>query len=58
MTKFTTNNDKPQDNLVERPLSKKEQKIYNSLKRALEDIKKWENGEIELKDAKDLLKEL
>jgi chemotaxis regulatin CheY-phosphate phosphatase CheZ len=39
-------------------LDKKSQKLYNGLKSSLQDIKKWENGEIELKDAKDLLNEL
>lgn len=37
---------------------KKSDKLYNGLKSSLQDIKKWENGEIELKDAKDLLNEL
>ncbi|WP_295651989.1 hypothetical protein [uncultured Mucilaginibacter sp.] len=39
-------------------LDKKSQKLYNGLKSSLQDIKKWENGEIELKNAKDLLNEL
>ena len=41
-----------------RALNSKEKKIYKSLKSSLQDIKRWENGEIELRDAKDLLNEL
>lgn len=37
---------------------KKSQRIYEGLKRSLNDIRKWENGELELKDAKDMLNEL
>ena len=42
----------------DRLLSRKEKEVYNSLKNSLNEIKKWENGEIELRDAKDLLNEL
>ncbi|RYY06655.1 MAG: hypothetical protein EOP43_05680 [Sphingobacteriaceae bacterium] len=41
-----------------RPLNKKEKQIFESLKGSLLDIKRWENGEIELKSARDLLNEL
>ncbi|WP_299284333.1 hypothetical protein [uncultured Mucilaginibacter sp.] len=41
-----------------RPLNKKEKQIFESLKGSLTDIKRWERGEIELKNARDLLNEL
>jgi hypothetical protein len=41
-----------------RPFNKKEKQIYESLKGSLTDIKKWEKGELELKDAKAFLNEL
>jgi hypothetical protein len=41
-----------------RPLNKKEKQIFESLKGSLIDIKRWERGEIELKNAEDFLNEL
>jgi hypothetical protein len=52
--KYNVKHSKPS----ETKLDKNSQKLYNGLKRSLQDIKKWESGEIELKDAKDLLNEL
>ena len=43
---------------VKRPLNKAEQRIYNRLKHSFEQIKLHQEGKIELRDAKDLLKEL
>jgi hypothetical protein len=43
---------------VQRPLSKAEQRVYNNLKRSLEQIKLHQEGKIELRDAKELLNEL
>ncbi len=44
----------PADDL-ERPLNKKEQQLFNRLKSSLNDIKKWEKGEMELSDARTFL---
>ena len=41
-----------------RPFNKKEKQVFESLKGSLIDIKRWERGEIELKNARDLLNEL
>lgn len=41
-----------------RPFNKKEKQIFESLKNTFLDIKKWEKGELEFKDAKTLLDEL
>ncbi len=41
-----------------RPLNKKEKQLYESLKNTFLDIKKWERGELEFKDAKTLFDEL
>ncbi|AMR32106.1 hypothetical protein A0256_12080 [Mucilaginibacter sp. PAMC 26640] len=41
-----------------RPLNRAEQRVYKNLKSSLEDIKKHQRGEIELKDASKLLDEL
>ena len=41
-----------------RPLNKKEKQIFESLKGSLIDIKRWERGEIEFKNAEDFLNEL
>ncbi len=44
--------------LKSRPFNKKEKQIFESLKNTFIDIKKWERGELEFKDAKTLLDEL
>lgn len=41
-----------------RPLNKKEKQVFEALKGSLIDIKRWEKGEIELKNARDFLDEL
>ncbi len=41
-----------------RPLNKKEKQIFESLKNTFIDVKKWERGELEFKDAKTFLDEL
>lgn len=41
-----------------RPLNEKEKELYSGLKRSLSDIKKWEDGDLDLKDAKTLFNEL
>jgi len=43
---------------IERPLNKAEQRVYNNLKRSLEQIKLHQEGKIELRDARELLHEL
>ncbi|WP_028298020.1 hypothetical protein [Olivibacter sitiensis] len=40
-----------------RPLNKKEQELFDRLKNSLSDIKKYEKGELELKDARIFLNE-
>jgi hypothetical protein len=44
--------------VVQRPLNKAEQRVYNNLKRSLEQIKLHQEGKIELRDARELLHEL
>jgi hypothetical protein len=48
-----SNPDQPQ-----RPLNKAEQRVYNNMKRSLEQIKLHQEGKIELRDARELLHEL
>jgi len=43
---------------VLRPLNKAELRIYKRLKRSFEQIKLHQEGKIELRDARELLKEL
>jgi hypothetical protein len=43
---------------AKRPLNKAEQKMYDRLKRSFEQIKLYEEGKIELPDARDLINEL
>lgn len=50
--------DKDEVEQQSRPLNKKEKQIFESLKGSLIDIKKWEKGELEFKDAKTFLDEL
>ncbi|MVN20863.1 hypothetical protein [Mucilaginibacter arboris] len=50
--------DKKEAKTQTRPLNKKEKQIFKSLKGSLIDIKRWEKGEIEFKNAKDFLNEL
>jgi len=45
-------------NQAQRPLNKAEQRIYNNMKRSLEQIKLHQEGKIELRDARELLHEL
>jgi hypothetical protein len=44
--------------LVQRPLNKAEQHVYNNMKESLEQIKLHQEGKIELRDARELLNEL
>ena len=46
------------DDDVIRPLNKTEQRISENLKQSLEQIKLYQEGKIDLRDAKDLLNEL
>ena len=48
----------PNTVLTERPLNKAEQRIYNNMKRSLQQIKLHQEGKIDLKDARELLDEL
>ena len=41
-----------------RPLNKAEQRLFNSLKRSLEQIKLYQEGKIELRDAREVINEL
>ena len=41
-----------------RPLNKKEQQLFDRLASSFSDIKKWEKGELSLKDAKAFLNEV
>ena len=43
---------------AQRPLNKAEQRVYNNMKRSLEQIKLHQKGKIELRDARELLHEL
>jgi hypothetical protein len=43
---------------LRRPLNKAEQRVYENMKKSLEQIKLHLEGKIQLKDAKELLKEL
>jgi len=43
---------------TQRPLNKAEQRVYNNMKHALEQIKLHQEGKIELRDARELLNEL
>ena len=43
---------------AQRPLSKAEQRVYNNLKRSLEQIKLHQEGKIDSRDARELLHEL
>ncbi|SHN28888.1 hypothetical protein [Mucilaginibacter sp. OK098] len=43
---------------VQRPLNKAEQRVYNNMKRSLEQIKLHQEGKIELPDARVLLNDL
>jgi anaerobic ribonucleoside-triphosphate reductase len=43
---------------VQRPLNKAEQRIYENMKKSLEQIKLHQEGKIHLRDAKELLDEL
>ena len=47
-----------QPTAANRPLTKSEQKIYNSLKRSLKQIKLHQEGKIELPTIEDVLAEL
>lgn len=47
-----------QPSQVNRPLTKSEQKIYNSLKRSLEQIKLHQEGKIELPTIEEVIAEL
>ena len=43
---------------TKKPLNKDEQRIYNNLKKSVEEIKLYKKGKLELRDASDLLNEL
>jgi hypothetical protein len=43
---------------ADRPLNKKEQELFERLKSSFSDIKKWEKGELSLKDARAFLNEV
>ena len=43
---------------AQRPLNKSEQRVYNNMKRSLEQIKLHQEGKINLRDARELLNEL
>ncbi|MDB5090341.1 MAG: hypothetical protein JWR09_4335 [Mucilaginibacter sp.] len=43
---------------VQRPLNKAEQRVYNNMKRSLEQIKLHQEGKIELKSIEEVLAEL
>ncbi|MDB5141422.1 MAG: hypothetical protein JWQ66_135 [Mucilaginibacter sp.] len=45
-------------NHAQRPLNKSEQRVYNNMKRSLEQIKLQQEGKINLRDARELLNEL
>jgi hypothetical protein len=49
---------KEQEEEETRSLNEKEEELYTGLKRSIKSIKKWENGDLELKDAKTLFNEL
>ena len=51
-------NIEPGPPLVNRPLNKNEQRIYENLKDSLAQIKLHQEGKIELRDARELLNEL
>jgi hypothetical protein len=40
------------------PLNKAEQRVYNNMKQSLEEIKQHQEGQITLRDARELLDEL
>jgi hypothetical protein len=44
--------------VANRPLNKAEQQLYNRLKRSFKQIKLYQEGKIELNDARTLLSEL
>ena len=43
---------------ADRPLNKKEQELFDRLQSSFSDIKKWEKGELSLKDARVFLNEV
>ena len=43
---------------TKRPLNKAEEHVYNNMKQSLEQIKKHQEGQINLRDARELLNEL
>jgi chemotaxis regulatin CheY-phosphate phosphatase CheZ len=43
---------------AQRPLNKAEERVYKNMKNALKEIKLYQEGKIELRDARELLNEL